>query len=191
MKAARAAITFLMLVVCLAPVVRAQDHSEPLNDTEINQLRDTAQEPEKRLKLYVDFTRLRLDAVNEAASNPKIKDRGEAIHERLQSFLDLYDELNDNIDMFAHHRDDIRKVLKTILDADTEFQAKLRALKDSSTIPAAEAKQYEFVLANAMDDVDSSVGDHRDVLSKQEELAKAKRLIKPGQQQQQPQGRVH
>ena len=191
MKAVRFTLTCLILALSLVSVVRAQDRSDPLNDTEINQLRDTAQEPEKRLKLYVDFTRARLDAVNAAASNPKIKDPGDAIHQRLQNFLDLYDELNDNVDMYADHRDDIRKILKIILDADTEFQAKLRALKDSSTIPAAEAKQYEFVLSNAMDDVDSSVGDHRDLLSKQEELAKAKRLIKPGQQQQQAQGRVH
>jgi hypothetical protein len=175
----------------LVSAATAQDRRDPLNDTEINQLRDMAQEPEKRLKLYVDFTRARLDAVNQAESNPKFKDPGAAIHERLQDFLDLYDELNDNIDMFSDQRDDIRKVLKIILEADAEFQAKLRALKDSSTIPAATASQYEFVLDNALDDVDSSVKDHRDLLSQQEELAKAKRLIKPGQQQQQVQGRVH
>jgi hypothetical protein len=191
MKAARYAVACLAASLMLSVVCRAQDHRDPLNDTEVNQLRDTAQEPEKRLKLYVEFARVRLDAVNQAAADPKIKDPGETIHDRLQDFLDLYDELNDNIDMFADQRDDIRKVLKTILAADTEFQAKLRALKDSSTIPAAEAKHYEFVLENAMDDVDSSVKDHHDLLGQQEELAKVKRLIKPGQQRQQVQGRVH
>ena len=191
MKAARYAIVCLGISLMLAAIGTAQDRRDPLNDTEINQLRDTAQEPEKRLKLYVDFTRARLEAVNQAASNPKFKNPGEAIHDRLQDFLDLYDELNDNIDTFADQRDDIRKVLKTVIEADTEFQAKLRALKDASPIPAAQASQYEFVLDNAMDDVDSSVKDHHDLLSQQEELAKAKRLIKPGQQQQQVQGRVH
>jgi hypothetical protein len=190
MKAARYGLVLLALAVVMFSSAGAQNRRDPLTDAEINQLRDTAQEPEMRLKLYVQFVRARMDAVTQAAANPSLKNRGETIHDALQDFLDLYDELNDNVDMFADHRDDIRKALKLVLDADTEFQAKLRALQSSSTIPAPEAKQYEFVLSNAMDGVDSSVKDHRDTLSQQDDLAKAKKLIKPGQQPPM-QGKVH
>ena len=43
-----------------------------------------------------------------------------------------------------------------IIDADTEFDAKLRALRDAAGVGAEEAKQYEFVLTNALDTIDGS-----------------------------------
>ena len=51
----------------------------------------------------------------------------------LEDFLALYDELNDNIDMYVGRKDDIRKPLKLIIEADTEFQSKLRAIKTPPT----------------------------------------------------------
>jgi hypothetical protein len=83
-----------------------------------------------------------------------------------------------NIDTYVDRKNDIRKPLKAIIDADTEFQAKLRALKDAADVRPAESQQYEFVLNNAIETVDSSVEDHRKLLEDQEELAKHKRLVK-------------
>jgi hypothetical protein len=94
----------------------------------------------------------------------------------LDDFLLLYDELNDNIDTYVDRKDDIRKPLKVVIEADTEFQAKLRALKDAADVPAEEARQYEFVLTNILDTVDSSAEDHRKLLADQEEAAKHKKL---------------
>jgi len=100
------------------------------------------------------------------------------MHERLQDFLDLYDELNENVDTFADRKADIRKVLKTVIEADTEFQAKLRALRDASGTNPEDARQYEFLLSNALDTLDSSVQDHLQLLTEQEEASKHKKLIK-------------
>ena len=63
-------------------------------------------------------------------SDPKTTERARQTHDMLEDFLALYDELNDNIDMYVGRKDDIRKPLKTIIEADTEFQSKLRALKN-------------------------------------------------------------
>ena len=163
----------------LLPVAPAEHRRDPLNQVEIDQLRDTAQEPELRLKLYVKFARLRLEAIDKARSDPKVADRAEQTHDRLQDFLDLYDELNDNIDTFADRRNDIRKVLKTIIEADEEFEARIRALKDSATASQEEMKDYEFLLSNALDALENGAQDHRQLLSEQEEAAKHKQLIKP------------
>ena len=65
-----------------------------------------------------------------------------------------------------------------MIDADTEFQAKLRALKDAADVPRQEAQQYEFVLTNALETVDSSTEDHRKLLVEQEEQSKKKMLNK-------------
>ena len=88
----------------------------------------------------------------------------------------IYDELNDNIDTYIDRKDDIRKPLKVVIDADTEFQAKLLALKDAADVAPAEVERYEFVLSNALDTVDSSADEHRKLLLDQEEAAKHKKL---------------
>ena len=169
-----AALAWLLL----PPPLAAQRRNDPLNPLEIDQLRDTAHEPDLRLKLLVGFARLRLDSLQKTHADTKLPNRGQETHDRLQDFLAVYDELNDNIDMYADRKDDIRKPLKEILEADNEFGAKLRALKNSGDTPAAESKQYEFVLSNALETIDSSTQEHRQLMSEQEELAKQKKKKK-------------
>jgi septal ring factor EnvC (AmiA/AmiB activator) len=158
--------------------VQADRRRDPLNQLEIDQLRDTAQEPELRLRLYIKFARTRLDAIEQARSDPKVTDKAQQTHDRLQDFLDVYDELNDNVDTYADRKSDLRKALKIVIDADTEFQAKLRALKGSATATPAETQEYDFLLNNALDTVDSSAQDHRQLLAEQDEAAKHKRPTK-------------
>ena len=139
---------------------------DPLNPTEIDQLRDAAQDPSDRLKLYIQFARTRLASLEQMRADPKVTDRAQQTHDRLQDFLDVYDELNDNIDTFVERKSDLRKPLKAVIEADTEFQAKLRALKNSADANKEEAKQYDFLLTNVLDTVDSSVQDHRQLLKR-------------------------
>jgi len=156
----------------------AQRRHDPLSELEVDQLRDTAQDPDSRLRLYVKFAQERLAALEKARSDPKVTDQAQQTHDHMQEFVDVYDELNDNIDTFAGQRQDIRRVLKAIIEADAGFQAKVRALKDS---PANkdDLKQYEFVLSDALDDLDSSAKDHIQLLAEQEDAAKHKKLLKP------------
>jgi hypothetical protein len=174
-------MTRLLMVFCLmAPlllmsIATAQRRSDPLTPKEIDQLRDTAQEGDERLKLYVSFARARLDLLEKIRSDPKVTDRGQETRNRLQDFLDIYDELNDNIDTFVDRKADIRKSLKAIIEADTEFQSKLRALKDAASVDKDEVKKYEFLLTNTLETVDASAADHRQLLTDQEEAAKRKK----------------
>jgi hypothetical protein len=158
----------------------AEQKRDPLTSPEIDQLRDTAMDPDLRLKLYVAFARARLVALEKARSDPKTEDRGLATHDGLQDFLDVYDELNENIDTYVGRKSDLRKALKTVIDGDTEFQAKLRALRDDASAKKNEQEHYEFLLSNALETLDSSVQDHRQLLSEQEEAAKQKKKpVKP------------
>lgn len=168
----------LILLAAFAMPALAQRHHDPLTDAEITQIRDTSWEPGRRLPLYVEFARARLVKMEQIRSDPKTKNRGQQTHDLLDDFQALYDELNDNIDTYVDRRDDIRKPLKIVIDADTEFQSKLRALKDAADVPPQEAASYEFVLTNAIDAVDSATNDHRKLLTDQEDQAKRKRLNK-------------
>ncbi len=110
------------LLLCLASsVALAQRHRDPLTQAEIQQIRDSSWEPKQRLPLYVQFARERLAKLEEMRSNPKTQNRAQQTHDLLDDFQLLYDELNDNIDTYADRKDDIRKPLKLVIDADTEF----------------------------------------------------------------------
>lgn len=51
-------------------------------------------------------------------------------------------------------------------------------MKDAANVSANEAQQYQFVLDNAIETVDSATEDHRKLLEEQDDLAKHKKLIK-------------
>jgi chromosome segregation ATPase len=169
----------LACCLILLTVGHAQRRQDPLNPLEVDKLRDAAQDPDTRLKLYVEFARDRLTALEQMRVDPKVTDRAQQTHDRLQDFVDVYDELDDNIDNFVKREDDLRKPLKRILEADSEFQAKLRALHDAADVHPEEAKQYEFLLSTALDTLDSAAKDHHNLLAEQEEAAKHKKKAAP------------
>lgn len=164
-----------IVALSLLSTVWAQRRRDPLNPVEQDKLRDAAQEPSERLKLYIEFSRTRLAALEQIRADPKVADRGQQTRARLQDFLDVYDEMNDNIDTFVERKSDLRKPLKAIIEADTEFQAKLRALKSSADANKDEVKQYDFLLTSVLDTLDSGVQDHRQLLSEQEDAFKHKK----------------
>jgi len=171
-RCARVVIAAIALLVSAGWADRRRD---PLTEVEVGQLRDAAQDPEQRLKLFVSFARARLTAMEQVRSDPKASDRGQKTHDNLQDFVVIYDELNDNLDTFVERKADLRKPLKLVIEADAEFQSRLRALKSAPDGRSAETSQYEFLLNTALDAVDTSVADHRQLLTEQEEAAKHKK----------------
>jgi len=170
-------ITFVLglLFLALAPLGAAQRRDDPLTQPEIDQLRDTAVEPELRMKLYVQFARTRLVALELMRSDPKTTDRAHQTHNMLADFVAVYNELNDNLDNFVERRSDLRKALKWVTEGDTEFQAKLRALKDDARTTPQEAAEYQFVLSDAIEAVDNGAADHRKLLNEEQEAWKHKK----------------
>jgi hypothetical protein len=173
--AIRLFLSFILLATVAAPGQRRHD---PLEKEEIDQLRDAMLEPGERLKLYVTFARDRMTKLEQMRADPKTTNRPRQTHDMLADFLAVFDELNDNVDMYVGRKDDIRKPLKLIIEADIEFQSKLRALRDAANADASEAKQYEFLLSNAIETVDSSADDHRSTVSEVEEYVKRKKKNK-------------
>src|SRR5205807_9170635 len=171
----RSLLTLALLAGLVLPA-HAQRHAD-LTPAEIDQLRDTAMEPDQRLKLFLKFARERLDQLQLARTDPKMAaaDRPAETHKRLQNFLDVYDELDENIDTYMDRKSDIRKALKAIIEADAEFQAKLKTFREGLTGLKENTKSYEFVLSNAIDAVNSGATDHRKLLDEQEEMAKHKK----------------
>jgi len=170
------AILFSILLLTLAGHVSAQ-RRDPLNDKEIDEMRESADLPDKRIEVMVKFTRARMTAIDQLRANGKTaKDRPMQIHDLLEDFTSLLDEISDNVDTYGSHKADMRKGLTLLVEANSEWQLQLRRLKEQS--PPEELEQYSFVLTNANDAVKEMADDARQELQEQNELAKEKKLTK-------------
>jgi hypothetical protein len=149
---------------------------DPMTDAEVDQMREAADYPNKRLELMVHFAKERIAMIGLLRSDPPTATRPKEIHDYLQDFITLLDETDDNIDVYASHRTDMRKGLKLVIEADSEWQLNLRQLKEQS--PSEELQQYSFVLANAIDTVADSAKSARESLEEQNKLAAEKKLNK-------------
>ena len=157
----------LLIAAPLWPQVH--DH-DPLTEKEVDQLRETAIEPEKRLKLMVDFTRARMTTIDQLRSDPKMaKDRGKKIHDLLEDVSSLVDEIDDNVENYDERGADLRKPLKDIVQMDSEFQGKLRELRAYMDDPknTAEADDYKFAVEDVTESVNQSADSSRKLLDEQ------------------------
>jgi hypothetical protein len=150
---------------------------DPLNAKEVDEMREAADYPDKRLELMINFARARMTSIDQLRANPKsAPDRPMQIHDLLQDFSSLMDEIDDNVDMYGSHKTDMRKGLRLLIEADSEWALKLRSLKEQS--PPEELEQYSFVLANAREAVSDGADTARKELQEQNDLAKEKKLNK-------------
>jgi hypothetical protein len=173
----------LVLLLLTAVDGFARGRRDPLNPAEITELRDTAQEPDRRLLAFVRFIRTRADSLEKLRTDPRFTDdRLGQIHDLLDDITTLIDELDDNIDTYDAHRGaDLRKPLKSVIELNTELQGRLRALAKTGVATQAkpdDAKQYAFVLQNAMEAVDQSLDAARQTLQVEEERIKAEKEAK-------------
>ena len=164
-------LSAILLLVLVAPVAGQVARRDPLTEAESDQLREVAMEPEKRLKLILKFAQARMASIEELRSQPKAsEDEPQKVHDLLEDFGNIVDELDDNIDDYADKKADLRKPLRDVIQADSEFQAKLRALKESAK---DELRDYGFVLQDCLDAVNSSLDNAQQLLKQQEAAAKA------------------
>ena len=91
-------IIFLLLLLSVAAAAKRRD---PLTEAEADQLREVAMDPYNRIKLMVKFTEARLTSIDQVRLDPKqAADRGKQIHDLLEDFTSLLDEINDNLDQY-------------------------------------------------------------------------------------------
>ncbi|HET7185306.1 MAG TPA: hypothetical protein VFI82_11525 [Terriglobales bacterium] len=164
--------TMFLLLLSAAPLLAQVGGREPLNNKEIDELRETAQEPDKRLKLMVQFARARLATIEQLRGDPRLAaERGARVHDLLEDFTKLVDEMGDNLDDYVARKEDLRAALKAVIEGDTAFQLKLRTLTEQGPGAggkATEVQEYTFVLQNATEAVNSSLDDARKLLAEQE-----------------------
>jgi hypothetical protein len=171
--------TLLLSLLCLLALTlssRAQTR-DPLTDKETDDLREVAQDPLKRLKLLIRYATERLDTVEHLQNEPKMADRGTRMHDALEDFREIVDELDDNIDDYAKKNSDLRKPLTEVVTAESAFQSKLETIKKTGEDPKHTDffKLYSFALQDATESVSLSLNDAKKTLDEQNTVLSKKK----------------
>lgn len=93
----------------------AQVNRDPLNDDEVDQIRDVADRPQERVKLYMKFIEQRIAAIKQMSSDPGVQNKPPKLRALMEEFTRLADELQDNLDNYEDTHSDVRKPLKDLI----------------------------------------------------------------------------
>lgn len=174
-----AVLCCIALLLCLGslPWAAAQRHHDYLTEAEIDQIRDVADQPNERVKLFQKFMDQRIDNIHQITNAQRVRDRKKQLHDLMAQFSGLADELDDNFDQYQSDHADIRKALKKLIEGSAKWPAVLSEPPDDPT--------YNVVRKDALDAA-KDIHDSAQKLLDDQNAWFAAHPRKKEQQQQQP-----
>lgn len=135
----------LLALVFVSPLLRAQHPEEALSDAEVEQLRESAYVPADRIRVFIDFLDARARRIQEFVAKPRRPGREEDLHDLLEQFTAITEELNDNLDDYGPRHADLRKQLPKLLQATDRWSTALRTPADSDIYNVSRSLALEGV----------------------------------------------
>jgi hypothetical protein len=130
------------MVLAMTPVF-AQSRKDPLTEQQQEAVREAGDQPLERVKLFVGYVDDRAKEIHTVNADPIAQNKAARIHNLLDEFTRLSDDLQDNMDQYDEQHADLRKVLKDIVTKTDEWGKILAEPKPST--------QYDFVRKTAID----------------------------------------
>ncbi len=121
----------------------AQSKKDPLTDRQIEEVREAGDQPPERIKLFVGYVDDRAKEINSLSKDSGAQNRAARIHNLMDEFTRLSDDLQDNMDNFDEQHADLRKILKEVVAKTTEWTT---VLNEPPPHP-----QYDFMRKSALD----------------------------------------
>ena len=178
-KKCRPGVLLVLAAVSLAPRGHAfgRQQADPLTDQQIDQLRDSANLPPERVKLYLGFIAERTTEIHRLSEAQKTENsdaqrQDSRMHNLYEEFTRISDELEDNLDSFDQQHADMRKILKTVVEESGKWPAVLNEPKADSG--------DDFVRKTALAAVESVHEDAKQMLADQEKYFSQHKTAKNG-----------
>ena len=123
----------------------AQSTDGAMSESEIDQLRDAAYVPADRIAVFIKLLDTRAAQLQTLVAKPRRPGREEDVHDILQQFASIVDELNDNLDDYGPRHRDLRKQLPKLLDATDRWSTALRSPAESEVYKVSRSLALEGV----------------------------------------------
>jgi hypothetical protein len=141
----------MLAVVCIFAAGALAQNRDFLTADEVDQVRE-AQEPNARLKLYVEFAKERLSLLQQYLSKEKAG-RSALIHDTLEDYTHIIEAIDTVSDDALERKVDLSLGMKEVTAGEGEMLAALQKIQSSAPKDLA---RYEFVLQNAIDTTSDS-----------------------------------
>lgn len=140
------AVTLLLLRLAGSPAAWAQKGDDALSQHEVDQLRDAAFVPSDRIKVFTGILNDRQKRLEQIlAKRQSHTDFPAEMHDVLDQFASITDELNDNLDDYGRRHRDVRKALPKLMEATERWSTAIRTV--------GENESFNVVRRIALDDV--------------------------------------
>ncbi len=121
----------LFALLLLASATLAQERVPALTNAEIEKLREAAPLYPERVQLFADFLDERARGIETLTTGRRHAGRELDIHDRMEQFTSIADDLEDNLDDYGSRHRDVRKVLPKLLAATDRWQTELKTPADN------------------------------------------------------------
>ncbi len=139
-----------ILLLSLLPA-HEQQADDALSQREVDDLRDAAFEPIERIRVFTAILNSRQDRIETLlAKRRSHTDFPEQMHDALDQFGKVIDELNDNLDDYNRRHRDVRKELPKLIVSTERWSATLGKVGDNDA--------FNVVRRIALDDVKDTGG---------------------------------
>jgi hypothetical protein len=143
-----------LLLVFAAPTIHAQvnDRDSALSDGEVEKLRESAPIFDQRVLIFSGFLDDRTRAILALTNGRKKPGRDEDIHDLMEQFTSIADDLEDNLADYGPRHRDLRKALPKVLAATERWQSALKTPPDNQAYEVSRKLALEAV-GDLRDDV--------------------------------------
>jgi chromosome segregation ATPase len=137
------------------------DTSDAMSDAEVEKLRDSAYVANDRVVVFQSILQSRIEQIDKLVSKPRHAGREEDIHDLIEQFRSIADELDDNVDEYGKTHRDVRKAVPRLLKAIDAWEASLKKPADNDA--------YNVSRQLALESIADLRKDVNDVLAEEKE----------------------
>ena len=136
----------LMAIASGGGVVHGQIQEPALSDAEVEILREKAPVPQERVLAFIGFLEDRTKAIEKLTTLKRHPGRDEDIHDMMEQFTSIANDLQDNLDEYNRRHKDVRKSLLKLEAAMERWATVLKSPPDNEAFNLSRKLALDAIL---------------------------------------------